>query len=603
MVATGLAAAVAVAWVSVVLLTVGHGFDVTDEGYYLLTYRWWDAGIPSHSGVQYLYGPIFELLGHNVVALRVFRLLTILATHAALGWAFMRWLRVHRPLAPATPWWEAAGATVIVACGAIVYSWLPSTPGYNDVANLGALLAAAIMIRIVADVERGVRTPAWVPAALGPLAVVMLLAKWSSALCTFAVLLVVGILAVRRRSWREVGRMIGWAAGGGLLAALVIQLLVVPMTSLVPDLLEVNRRLTGTGYGPRELVGMYVFFAVPDLVAAAKANAVLLVAAVAATLAKGRIWRWGALVLVVTGLTLSLVRILADGSWTGGPFNGYRFIPALYGLLLVPAAIGVTAMARDGLAILLRGRSTRWGQGGQPLSSLTATGGRSWPVLGLLILVPVTQAAGTNVALHDMAINGLGAWAAVAIAIATGVEAAPATARRLAIVVTAGLVALTTSVAINGVWVNPYRSPGRAQTTAAVPDVPALSGIQVDPASARLYVALRRALRPWVDSPGRAIIAYDEIAGLAYVLDGRPVGEAWNGAATPFRTADSVRADCRGADPWWGERAPILIFNRPVTDVEIATLRDCGYDFATTYRLLAPPEQMHGLVVYVPDGR
>jgi len=189
MIVAGLGAVATTAWLGVVLFTVGHGYDVSDEGFYLLMYRWWDVGAPNLTGIQYVYGPIFDLLGHNIAALRVFRLLTVLATHAAFGWAFMGWLRTRRPTAPATRWWEIAGTMVLAACGGMIYCWLPLTAGYNDVSILGALLAAAIVLRIIADVERGATIRAWVPAALGPLAVAMLLAKWSSSALTLAVAL------------------------------------------------------------------------------------------------------------------------------------------------------------------------------------------------------------------------------------------------------------------------------------------------------------------------------------------------------------------------------------------------------------------------------
>jgi hypothetical protein len=37
-----------------------------------------------------------------------------------------------------------------------------------------------------------------------------------------------------------------------------------------------------------------------------------------------------------------------------------------------------------------------------------------------------------------------------------------------------------------------------------------------------------------------------------------------------------------------------------MTDIERETLRVCGYDFDTEYRLLAPPHRTAGLEVYVP---
>ena len=103
----GISALCAVAagiWVTATLRTVGHGFEIADEGFYLLSYRWWDVSHLTFTGAQYFYGPAFELLGYNIAALRLFRLGTVVGTHVLFGWAFMRWLRLrpttcaHHPL-------------------------------------------------------------------------------------------------------------------------------------------------------------------------------------------------------------------------------------------------------------------------------------------------------------------------------------------------------------------------------------------------------------------------------------------------------------------------------------------------------------------------
>jgi hypothetical protein len=138
--------------------------------------------------------------------------------------------------------------------------------------------------------------------------------------------------------------------------------------------------------------------------------------------------------------------------------------------------------------------------------------------------------------------------------------------------------------------------------TAEVPGVPALSGVRLSPKQSADYAGLRQRLAPYLDPPGRAIMAYDEMAGIVLILDGRPVGEAWYSAIAPERTATGVRKVCADGRGWWGTRSPILIFRRPVTRVEVDALTSCGLDFATDYRLLAPPAETLGLQVYVPTG-
>jgi hypothetical protein len=516
-------------------------------------------------------------------------LLTVLFAHAAFGWAFMGWLRTRRPNAPATRWWEIAGATSLLATGAIMYSWLPLSPGYNDVSTLGGLLAAAIVLCMITAVELGNRVPAWLPALLGPLAVAMALSKWSSALATFALVGVVGILAIRRRGWREVGRVVAWAVAG-LAATFLVAQVFVPLASILIDILRVNQGIAENSMSPKNTLILYRDQIIDFGGRAIRANAVLLVAALLAALARSRYLRLAAIALAVVGGAMSLYRLLAEQSYVGGAIHGTETTIALIGILLVPLVVWLTVAYRDRFVH----------QGADTGSSLTKPRARTWGVLIMLALLPIAQAGGSNTGLLGMAIGSLAAWVAVVIAVLTGLEAAPRAAAWLTAAAATVVLVMTTSIAVTGLWINPYLTAGRAYTTASVPGVPALAGIHLTPQTAQGYVDLYEELRPYTDPPGRAIMAFDQIAGLVLLLDGRPVGTAWTQVNDPMRTARSMRAECLGPDRWWGERAPILLFNRPMTDIERETLRICGYDFDTDYRLLAPTQRTAGFEVYVP---
>ena len=65
-------------------MMAGRGFDISDEGFYVLSYRWWDSTPRVFTGVQYLYGPVFELLGWSIPGLRVVRLVSIVLVHLGL---------------------------------------------------------------------------------------------------------------------------------------------------------------------------------------------------------------------------------------------------------------------------------------------------------------------------------------------------------------------------------------------------------------------------------------------------------------------------------------------------------------------------------------
>jgi hypothetical protein len=92
------------------------------------------------------------------------------------------------------------------------------------------------------------------------------------------------------------------------------------------------------------------------------------------------------------------------------------------------------------------------------------------------------------------------------------------------------------------------------------------------------------------------------MAGLVLVLDGRPVGEAWYSAIDHERTAAGIRATCDATGEPWRDGLPVLLFNRPVSEVEIAALADCGLSFDTDFRPLPISGGPPGVTVYVPTN-
>ena len=101
--ATAFGIAVTLVWVVAGVRSSGRGLNPGDESFYLLSYRWWDVNLRTFTGMQYVYGPVFALLGHDIAALRVFRIATLVAVHLAFGWSLMTWLRTQRPAPPPPP--------------------------------------------------------------------------------------------------------------------------------------------------------------------------------------------------------------------------------------------------------------------------------------------------------------------------------------------------------------------------------------------------------------------------------------------------------------------------------------------------------------------
>ena len=366
------AGAAATLWITVVALTAGHGLDVSDEGYYLLSYRWWRVNMQTFTGAQYLYGPVFQLVGYDITGLRMVRLLSVVGTHLAFGWAFMRWLRLRRPRAPATRLWEAAGIAVILACGGLVYGWLPLSPGYNDVSLLGALLALAIVLRMATHADRGGRVPAWVPVLFGPVVVAMLLAKWSSSVVTLAVVALAGLAAVAPLGWRQVVRVTAWALAGTVATVLLIQVLVVPLTTAVPEMLATNKLVAAGANSPAALLKVYARTTWDLVKTMVDGHFLVFLAAIVAVVLRGR----AAIVAGVVGaaaLSVSAWRVITDGNYHGGTAN----------LLRYPVGLSVTfAVVLLVAIVVLVDRRAAVG------SALRVEGWRGWTILAAVAAHP-----------------------------------------------------------------------------------------------------------------------------------------------------------------------------------------------------------------------
>ena len=134
-------------WVVAALLMAGRGFDVTDEGFYVLSYRWWDSTPRVFTGVQYLYGPVFEALGWSIDGLAGLpagqRRCWCTSRSAGRSWPGCGPVGpTRRPPLVGGRW----GAHHPACSGGIVYGWMPLSPGYNDVVILTSLLLVSLLL-------------------------------------------------------------------------------------------------------------------------------------------------------------------------------------------------------------------------------------------------------------------------------------------------------------------------------------------------------------------------------------------------------------------------------------------------------------------------
>lgn len=578
-----LGVAVSSTWIVTAARGVGYGFDITDEGYYLLSYRWWSSNPLALTGIQYIYGPIFQLLHWDIEKLRIFRLVTVVLGHVFFGWSFMRWLRVRRPDAPKTKLWEYAGIAAILAAGGMTYSWLPLSPGYNDVILLGALTAVSCVLWSATAIEQDKKPPIWALTLAGVVISVMVLAKWSS-IVVLALIVVAAIVVLSAQGSQAVARGIVWALAGATGTAVLVQLLVVSLTDAIPGILAVNRFIAGNSYTPATLVQMYWTTGMRLVEETVKQHFPLFIAAAVAVAVRGRnpVLRTATWLITAATLAWSIHQALDKGGLHGGSPNNGKFQVTLLAAVLVAIITTVVALI-----------TRQWTPGKE--------NPRSWVILGLLLVLPFVQAFGTNTAIYTIGFNAFAAWAALMIAALTGIDKAPLVARTATALVTVCALVAVGSIAYGGQVLHPYRSPPRSALTTATKLKP-LGGLELAPDTAAKYTALDELLKPYTTPSGRPIIALDKMAGIVLMLRARPFGEAWVAPKERERTAAGITEVCSTKEPWPGNRQPLLFFNRPVSQLEIDALRTCGLDFDVDYKLIAPPATTMNLQIYVPTA-
>jgi hypothetical protein len=600
--AAAFCAAVALVWIGAGVRSADRGLNFADESFYLLSYRWWDVNFRNFTGAQYLYGPVFELLGHNIAHLRLFRILTLVAGHLVFGWSFMWWLRTYRPAAAPTRLWEVSGTAAILAAGGVACGWLPLTAGYNDQAVLGALLSMAVVLFAAGHRDRGRQIPLRLAFGYGAMVPMMLLVKWGSvtAIALTAVTAVV-VVVLARRPVREVVRLLGALAAGAVIVVAVL-FTIVPIAA-VGEMIEVNRLVMTSGVrSPAQTIELYLTECYRVVSVVLDRYALLLLAAAVAVAVR---WlpmlRLPAAVLAVVALGLSIQDVRASG----GVHGGAGFTSGYVRTLVVPlvVAIGVAVMVADGERVhRARWSAGRAGSEAPPaMSSIGTSGARTWLVMAALVLLPLAQAIGTTGSLMPRAIGAYAAWMAVLVAVVTGIEAASAVCRWTMAALLAATVVAAGFVAVGGLWRYPYRTYPYSTATQTITGAPAVASLRFNRVTADAFAEMRRQLRPYVEPEGRAMIG---VPAAVLALGGRPVGEPWVGSAD--RNAAGIREACRDGQPWWGQRLPVLLYTEPVTATEMAAFRACGVTFAVDYRPLAvyrvpaEPTRTLEIQVYVP---
>jgi hypothetical protein len=191
-----------------------RGVDFTDEGIYLVSYRYYRHPEMVYNGAPAFFGPIFQLFGYSLVALRRVKLILVVISGAGLGWSTAAFAPLGRlETLPKSAAAVRSSFTLFVAIGGFtLYTWLPQSPGYNDLSVLCATAMAALILPILSG-----RSPwrRWWLIASGVTGAIAFINKWPAGVCVIGVVAVAMVVA---HGWRVSSRDAGFVVGLALLA-------------------------------------------------------------------------------------------------------------------------------------------------------------------------------------------------------------------------------------------------------------------------------------------------------------------------------------------------------------------------------------------------
>jgi hypothetical protein len=555
-------AACILGWAVPALLMLDKGFAVQDEGTYVLSYRWWSSNPYFVSGSQYVYGPLFEAFGESIPGLRLLRLAMVLGANAWFAWSFLSWLEQQRGALPSS---RASLVLLLTAGGGMSYLWAPLTPGYYDLTADASLALVALMLM-------SLRAPrGWQAVAAGLLSVVLVATKWPAApVCVLTVGVVCWSLA--RGSRAAALRYAALVAAGVAVAVVVCQLFVVPVGRFVSVMRTVSSLTATASHGFGFLARAYASDTASFALGASLFALPLLGAYLLARRSSGRgdenrarWWLVGA-ALLTAGVLPFVV------GWHGGSDRGRAVVAIALGGLLAALVIGLLPATRGPLP-----------------------GDASGPaVVVVLLLVPLVQAAGTNVPLIYVTVECVAMWMALILMLVSHLDsshvAVTAVLADLAVfVVGTALLAGSTTL------VDPFNAGRLGDDTTRVPGL----GVRVAPDLAGHYRALTDALGPYVVRGVTPVLALDQKAGLTYLLGGVPAGPTWTDRASAGRTAGILALACRNGDVS-ADRRPVLILDRSPDPALLRAMATCGFDYPSAYRRLPVPDGPPGITVLVP---
>ena len=570
-----------------------RGIDFTDEGIYLLSYRYYRHPEMVYNGAPALFGPLFQLVGYSVVSLRKVKLVLVLLCGLGLGRATADFVRPRAADSARFDGLPVRLAIVLfVAVGGFtMYTWLPQSPGYNDLSALCATGLAAVILPVLADRSSSRR---WWLAAAGAISGIALLNKWPAGLCMVAVVAVALIVSF---GWRGAWREVHWSAVGFLCGWLVLAAIGGRFIDRLTELRSASEQLSDS----LPIWDSYLFPYWRNVADVARlvGSLVWLVLALGIGLLLVRSLRRSMVLggLLALGVLLAVRAASRSGEFHGGTVNvalsqvALPLMLALAGVVWLVAHVAASMPSDDPAGSVPESIPAARARGAALVMLIGLGGAQAFGTLNPPMFVVVSSGALCAAAIVIIAADSVSVWRPALVPVAALLIVLPLATERMV---------------VSGLWQRPYRlATNLYAQTEQLDDVIGYDGLSTDSGTAELLhnlseIARRRGLvgRPGLSvssSPGYALAlglthppADLFVSSIEYIPDNAEIYMA------RLRTACSkglINSDA----------PPVIVTAGPSAPADIGSvLAECGIFFPEAYELEVAESAIGSVGVWIP---
>lgn len=561
----------ALAALAVMIWALPRGFDITDEGFYLLNFRYPVEYETSFSTFHLIVARMLGLANASPFTARAVGLGTSVLGTIVFGLSLAAWLRATT--APEGRRWVSQPGLVVsfVLLGALlVFSVFPRAISYNGLTSLALLLSAAA---VLAALRRGPGAATWQLLSIGFVLGLDVFVKASSAALLFGGAVVVLAWYWRSSGWRVLLRAavllgLGLALGFGLYFV-VVEPFGLWRRNFVQEMAVIQSQ---GRYSMADLLPKYISSAAQVLIFLVFPLGPVLVALAGLTWWWPRrvpaAWHWLALLVMGGGLGAFLLMEALQRRWYSNAIsNNLETLPLLLALVAITAlivAIEVTLSKNHA----------------PPATAVPVATAQQWPVGLWLLGLPLLAAAGT---INDLRLNMLvdmAPWFGLLLILVSQFRLA-----WLPVWVPAVLLLSPACYAAEQIIWGILWTPYNMAATMAAQTVPLKTAgvtgpLQVDPGTVEFVTQVEKLLVAGGFRPGDPLLAFYDLPGLVYLCGGVSPGTAWY---FPSRDARNCHALDITTQPL---RKACILLNQPLGDKLKACLHEHGLAFPENYRLV-----------------